>query len=159
MIPRKNELGPITWYSRMRTTAQRSAIFIVNASATQNFHNHFSCFFLLKIKTYRKMDIDRDVRATSKKRKTFGRVCDASKRLRLQSHTTGKDCRCKRLQCFVRVNEFNRRNIIKTFNEFPTYNAQNLYLTGLITVKPVTRRRPRKPAMEAKFHEASCIFR
>lgn len=102
-------------------------------------------------------DIDKIVRKATKKRPSFGRLTDVAKRLRLQSNVTGDDCKCKRLNCFTNVTEDERRNIIKHYNELPTYDDQISHLTGLITVLPVARRRSRQP--DAHFHEATYSYK
>nr|CAD7415001.1 unnamed protein product [Timema poppensis] len=43
-------------------------------------------------------------------------------------------------------------------NEFLSHDEINLYLSGLITVVPVQRKRPRKDEEEENFREASYIF-
>lgn len=46
------------------------------------------------------------VRSTKK----FGRMSEVCKKLNLQSHTFGEDCRCSRLKCFENVRESFRLN-------------------------------------------------
>lgn len=95
-----------------------------------------------------------------KKRKKLGRMSDVTKKLRLQSNVSGSDCRCNRLKCFTKVGENARDKILKKFNELPTYDEQNSYLAGLISLVPVQRRRPRKPENEVgKFNESSYYYR
>lgn len=94
----------------------------------------------------------------SRKRKSFGRMREVSKKLNLQSHITGDDCKCKK-KCFNKVSEQARLKIIRRFNLLPSTNAQNEYLCGLITVIPVCRRRPRKPECEAKLKDATYKFK
>ncbi|KAL1488828.1 hypothetical protein ABEB36_014624 [Hypothenemus hampei] len=82
---------------------------------------------------------------TSKKRQKNGRTVDVMKKLRLQTHEVGQDCRCKRLQCFQRTSSQERHEI-------------NLYLAGLISVLPICRRRSRQGNSE-KYHAATYGYR
>lgn len=59
------------------------------------------------------------------------------------------------MRCFENVNEGERNRIIKYFNTLQSYDEQNVYLAGLITVCKVATRRPRKEENEAEFHTAS----
>ncbi|KAJ8897403.1 hypothetical protein PR048_002749 [Dryococelus australis] len=77
---------------------------------------------------------------TSKKIPGNGRVTDAAKRLPHQTHETGENCKCKRLKCFENA---------------CSYDEQNVYLAGLITVCEAATRRPRKEEDEADFYSAS----
>lgn len=72
-----------------------------------------------------------------KERKKFGRMIDVAKKIRLQSHETRADCKCKRLKCFENVSPAARVSVIKHFNLFKTTDEQNIYLCGLISVHPV----------------------
>lgn len=96
----------------------------------------------------------------TKKRKKDGRISDATKKLRLQSNVTGGDCKCKKLKCFSIISEEARASILREFNSLSSYNEQNSYLAGLITVVPIKRRRPRKPADEInRFNQSSYKYR
>lgn len=99
------------------------------------------------------------VSKTSKKRKSYGRMRDVMKKIRLNSHITGDDCKCNRLKCFDNVKLEDRRRIIKEFNGLDTYDKQNSYLGGLITAFPVQRRRNRKPHDEARINKSSFVYR
>lgn len=82
-------------------------------------------------------------RQSTKKRKKIGRMKDVMKTLRLMSHETGNSCNCSRLKCFDNVVVEERKRIIKEFNSMLTFDEQNSYLSGLITVLPIMRHRPR----------------
>lgn len=94
----------------------------------------------------------------SKKRKRFGRMSDVMKRLKLQSHETGEPCKCAR-NCFDIISEYERKSIIKNMNSFKNNDEMNLYLSGLITLVPVQRRRARKTESEAGFRDCSAYYR
>ena len=67
------------------------------------------------------------------------------KKLRLQSHELGNDCKCTRLKCFETVSVEERQAIITMFNSLDSIDVQNSYLAGLIAVLPVLRHRSRRP--------------
>ncbi|RZF44094.1 hypothetical protein LSTR_LSTR004466 [Laodelphax striatellus] len=52
----------------------------------------------------------------TRKRKTTGRLKDASKRIRNQTLTTGDPCNCKRFKCFEVISAEERDVIIKELN-------------------------------------------
>nr|CAD7603913.1 unnamed protein product [Timema genevievae] len=85
-----------------------------------------------------------------KKRRKFGRVRDASKRLRLHSHETGEPSKCRK-RCFDVLSDESKKRIIKNMNDFISHDEINLYLSGLITVVPVQRKRLRKDEEEANL--------
>lgn len=96
----------------------------------------------------------------TKKRKRFGRITDVAKKLRVQSHEIGLDCRCKRFKCFSKIRETERRKILGYFNQLETSDEQNSHLAGLITVVPVKRRRPRCAEIDvSRFNDASYAYR
>lgn len=97
--------------------------------------------------------------SSTRKKPKIGRERDASKRLRDSTYETGEDCRCKQLKCFENVREAERRDLISTFNTFGNRNEQNSYLAGLISVKPVERRRPQKPLEEARLNDFSYVYK
>lgn len=98
--------------------------------------------------------------STSKKRKAHGRVSDVAKKLRLQSHETGENCGCTKLKCFSTISDNIKKKIINDFNLLQSYDEQNSYLAGLITLIPVQRRRPRKPENEVEnFNQSSYKYR
>ena len=83
-------------------------------------------------------DVGVKVEQKTKKRKVTGRMRDAAKKIRVQSHEAGSDCKC-RSKCFEVIPLTVRDNIIKTFNLLETTNEQNSYLCGLISLTPVQR--------------------
>ena len=78
-----------------------------------------------------------------KKRKVLGRQKDQAKKARLAGHTVGEDYRCSRLHCFQNTSEAERQALIAAFNALESKDAQDSYLSSLIEVKSVARRRPR----------------
>lgn len=95
----------------------------------------------------------------TKKRKKTGRTEDVMKKLRLSSHELGAPCNCLRFKCFEVINENNRKNIIQYFNSLSSVSEQNLYLSGLINVYNVQRRRSRKLEDDASFHTAAYSYK
>lgn len=95
---------------------------------------------------------------TTKKRKSFGRMCDVAKKLRLNTHEAGEDCKCLRLKCFTNITEDERQLLLKNFNEMDSHNAQNGYLCSLMRAQIIKRRRPRCDENVAKFHERSFSY-
>ena len=94
-----------------------------------------------------------EVPSGTRKRKSFGRMSDVMKKIRLFSHETGPSCECVRLKCYEKITEQQRQIIIKNFNGMETYNAQNLYLFGLMSSHRIKKRRPRNAENVAVFHE------
>lgn len=95
---------------------------------------------------------------STKKRKITGRMRDVAKKLRACSFETGEDCRCKRYECFKNISEEERKSLIKQFNDIGREggtNAQNSYLAGLISLHPVSRRRPRLDENQARLNDSS----
>ncbi|KAJ8884261.1 hypothetical protein PR048_016118 [Dryococelus australis] len=68
---------------------------------------------------------------------------------------TGENCKCDRFKCFENEREAERSGIVKFFNKLQSYDEQNVYLAGLITVCEVATRQSRKEEDEADFHSAS----
>ncbi|KAG8290190.1 hypothetical protein J6590_088423 [Homalodisca vitripennis] len=97
--------------------------------------------------------------AKTKKRKSHERVTDVMKKMRLQSHELGPDFCCSRLKCFSEVSAEERSVNISYFNNLQSVNEQNSFLTSLINVVPVSRRRSRKPEEEAKNHDAAYAYK
>lgn len=63
-------------------------------------------------------------------------------------------------KCFEIINETNRGNIIRYFNSLKSVSEQNLYLSGLMNVNDVQRRRSRKlEADETSFHTAAHSYK
>lgn len=98
------------------------------------------------------------VPSSSKKRKGFGRMRDVAKKIRLQSHEQGSDCKCRK-RCFDNIPFEVRDNIIKRFNLLESTNEQNSYLCGLISILPVKQRRPRVGSENAKLKDCSCKYK
>lgn len=94
----------------------------------------------------------------TKKRKSYDKMEDVMKKIRLTSHETGEDCRCKRLKCFDRINQNHRKVIIKDFNCLNSYNEQSIYLAGLISMHEIKQRRSRKPELEASYNSKSYTY-
>lgn len=98
----------------------------------------------------------------SKKRKVKGRMCDAAKKMRECTFETGQDCLCKRYECFKNINSAERACLIKQFNDIGREggtNAQNAFLSGLISLQPVAQRRPRKNEKDARFNDSSYTYK
>lgn len=91
----------------------------------------------------------------TRKRKRHGRITDASRQLRAQSHITGEDCKCKLFKCFDSINEKERSTLIQQFNSLGNWNEQSSYLTSLISICLVAKRRPRKDDSDTR----DCSFR
>lgn len=85
-----------------------------------------------------------DLTDKPRKRKKSGSQQEKAKKQRVSSHETGENCLCKRLKCFEKVTAAERSILIKDFNEkYTTKNQQDAYLSSLITVCNIKRRRPR----------------
>ncbi|KAJ8946596.1 hypothetical protein NQ314_008851 [Rhamnusium bicolor] len=100
-----------------------------------------------------------EVTKKPRKRKQTGRMRDAAKKMRTQTHETGEDCKCTKLKCFQNINVEEQRIIIKEFNVLPTYDSQNSYLCGLIESHLVKRRRNRERHENAAFHNYSYKYK
>lgn len=94
----------------------------------------------------------------TKKRKVMGRMRDTAKKIRLQSHEAGSDCKC-RSKCFDVIPLIVRDNIIKRFNLMESINEQNSYLCGLIALTPVQRRRPKVDQANALLKDVTCKYK
>lgn len=94
-----------------------------------------------------------------KKRKRMGKMSEVMKKLRATTHETGCDCKCSRFKCFQIISPEEQQRIISSFNQLGNYDAQTQYLSGLVTVIPVQRRRNRKDECEASFHCSSYSYR
>lgn len=62
------------------------------------------------------------------------------------------NCRCKRLKCFELIKNVDRKSIISQFNDLKNRNEHSLYLSGLISVYDIKKRRPRKSEDEDKSY-------
>lgn len=88
-----------------------------------------------------------------KKRKRFGRVSYASKKIRAQSHELGEDCSCSK-GCFDHLSSDERNGLIAKFNELGEWKKQTDHLAGLISIQLIKHRKPRKPMNEANLRKA-----
>lgn len=95
----------------------------------------------------------------TRKRRRIGRIRDADKMLRATTHEIGEDCKCKRFHCFNEIKENERFALISKFNSLGDRNKQNAYLAGLISVKPIKKRRLRKPEEEATLNNHSYQYK
>lgn len=95
----------------------------------------------------------------SRKRKSFGRMQDVMKKMRLCSHELGPDCKCLRLECFKNISLSERQDIISKFNLVSSHEKQSMYLCGLILCCPVVHHRPKKSEAEADFHTFSYTYK
>lgn len=94
----------------------------------------------------------------TKKRKVSGRMVDVRKKLNLMTHVLGQNCEC-RLKCFEVVPDSVKKSILWQFNLMESKDEQDSYLSGMISVLPVARRRNRKPAEEARTNSATFKYR
>lgn len=74
----------------------------------------------------------------TKKRKSHGRMAEVAKKIKLSSHEPGPPCRC-RMQCCQKMTKEAQKKILQNFNLLESHDAQNSYLSGLISVLPVKR--------------------
>lgn len=94
----------------------------------------------------------------TKKRKVSGRMVDVRKKLNLMTHVLGENCEC-RLKCFEVVPDSVKKSILQQFNLMGSKDEQDSYLSGMISVLPVARRRNRKPAEQARTNSATFKYR
>lgn len=88
----------------------------------------------------------------------MGRLSDVNKKLRLQIREMEKDCKRVRFQCFKGILESKKKSIIKNFSMLKMWNDKSSYLTGLVSVVPVMRRRSRQEKADANFRTSSiCV--
>lgn len=71
------------------------------------------------------------------------------------TNETGDDCQGKVVECFKKINADESHNLIQSFNEMKDRNEQSAFLSGLISVVPVERRRTRNNENEAAFNDHS----
>lgn len=100
---------------------------------------------------------DEKTQSESKKKPTYGRMREVMSKLRLQSHEIGPQCSCKQ-QCFKQVGD-KKYDIILRMNKMASNDDINSYLSGLITIMPIQRRRPRKNQLEASHRDATFSYR
>ena len=90
-----------------------------------------------------------------KKRPQIGRKRELDKQERLTSHKAGENCGCKRLKCFESTTEEERSTLLAKFNQLASKNEQDSFLSTLICVTNVKRRRPRVDEADAALHNYS----
>lgn len=95
----------------------------------------------------------------AKKRQSYGRVTDASKRLKNHTYETGEDCNCKRFTCFKNTTYNERKVIVSDFNGLQDRDCQNLYLGGLIQCNLVKNRTNRPDSADAVLHSYSYSYK
>lgn len=98
------------------------------------------------------------VKSLNGKKVCKGRMRDVMKTINLQSHECGENCHCKRLKCFETITDTERRKLLNTLNNLKSVNEQNTYLSSMISVKNVKRRRPRKEGTEVRGHDSSYSY-
>lgn len=76
--------------------------------------------------------------------------------MNLQTKETGEPCNCTD-KCFEKINEHGRAEVIKHINSLDSHDKVNLYLTGLVHVIPVERRRVQNE-LEAYFRDATSTY-
>lgn len=105
-------------------------------------------------------DCDRhpDVTENPKKRQKLGRKWEQERDKRLSSHVCGPPCKCKRLQCFEKTSAEERGSLLTHFNSLKTKDHQDSFLSTMVRVQPVKRRRPRKDEAEASLHDFSYAY-
>ncbi|KAJ4425418.1 hypothetical protein ANN_28033 [Periplaneta americana] len=94
----------------------------------------------------------------SKERQKHGRVSDAPKKMRNQTHETGKNCVCSRLKCFEKISKSERQTNIKHFNGLSNRDSQNSHLSGLMKVNFIKLRRSRKDQDESDLSNHSYTY-
>lgn len=95
----------------------------------------------------------------SRKKRKYGSIFEASKKLRNSTYETGLNCHCTRFRCFENVSNEERKTLICHFNSLSDRNAQNAYLSGLISVNEIKQRRPRQAEQDAKLHSFSYAYK
>ncbi|KAF2890795.1 hypothetical protein ILUMI_15378 [Ignelater luminosus] len=60
---------------------------------------------------------------------------------------------------FENIPKAARKRIIPNFNLMASTTEQNMYLCGLISLRPVKQRRPQKPKEEASFYDVAYPYR
>lgn len=99
-------------------------------------------------------------RNVRKKLKACGEEHVSSVKKVVPKRTQGAPC-TYRLKCFHNINEAQRISILTSFNEIGTKDKQDLYLGGLISLKPVERKRPttgQRNAKEVSFSYKVCYI-
>ena len=94
---------------------------------------------------------------SSKKCKKFGILSDTAKKLRVSTYDTGPDCQCKKYECFKNINDAERTYLINQFSDIGCEcgtNAQNSYLSGIISLQPVAQQKSRKNDELARLNKS-----
>ncbi|KAF2887172.1 hypothetical protein ILUMI_19001 [Ignelater luminosus] len=63
------------------------------------------------------------------------------------------------LRCFDVIDSSKRQALIRNFNKMKDRNEQNAYLCGLISMKDICRRRPRKDGGSARLRDKSHTYK
>lgn len=82
-------------------------------------------------------------------------MSSVSRQIRAMSFELGEDCKCSMFECFKTIKPEERKEIIKSFSLLGNWNDQSLYLTILMSVILVVRRRPRHNDSNSR----DCSFR
>ncbi|KAF2899582.1 hypothetical protein ILUMI_06590 [Ignelater luminosus] len=100
-----------------------------------------------------------DLINTSKKKRIRCSVLEASKHLSNHTYETGMPCNCSNLRCFDVINSSKRQALNRNFNKMKDRNEQNAYLCGLISMKDICRRCPRKDESSTRLRDKSCPYK
>ena len=68
-------------------------------------------------------------------------------------------CTCKRFKCFDAISKQQQTETLRNFNALTSYDEQNLYLAGLITMVPIKQRRPRQNKALAQLRDVTFVYR
>jgi len=79
-----------------------------------------------------------------KKGQKLGRAFDRAKAERCSGHVLGTLCKCKRRCTELLLSHDEQQCLLDKFNAFKNRDAQDSYLSGLIRLLPVARRRARR---------------
>lgn len=92
------------------------------------------------------------------KRKSKSDEKEDAKMARLSSHVIGESCDCTRYECFHETTEGQRFVLIQTLNNMKSKDEQDAFLSEMIEVTNVQRRRSRKPEGEEHFKDYSYSY-
>lgn len=151
-----------TMFSCRDVIAQWPCLFSVASCVLRLVCCVYKCFECCVLLCKVKMDCAEKAvpdKGKAKKRHSFGRVTDASKRLRNHTYETGENCNCKRLACFTNTTDDERKVIVSDFNGLKDRDAQNLYLGGLIQCNLVKNRRNRPNSPDAALHSHAYSYK
>lgn len=79
--------------------------------------------------------------------------------MRATIHEAEADCKCRGLRCFQVISEEEGKRILRQFHKLQDHNEQNKYLSGLITVLPIMRRRSRAESSHSEENYASYSYK